>query len=192
MTKQKSSRRRLGVSTVLIGVVALVGVYELVTVLVREHVDGLISATEGRQLIDFELPMASGGTFDSALLAGKVVVLNFFRSQCVGCRAEEPVIKELYRRLDPDKAVLLGVMMDRVDGYFSEEVTRRTLQGFSYQHPIVFADHDFVEAFHGAGWKNVTPITYIADAKGKIIHALRGHQQLDALIRALPQVALRQ
>ncbi len=191
MTKQQSFRRRLSVPAILIGIVLLVGAYQLVMMLVRNHVDGLISEAKGRQLVSFELPLASGGEFSSASFAGKVAILNFFRSKCVGCRQEAPVIKALFRRIDPEKVVLLGVMMDRVDGYFSKDVTQQTLQGFAYEHPIAFADHDFVEAFHGAGWKNVTPITYIADAEGKITHALRGHQQLEELLQALPQGSLK-
>ena len=191
MTKQQSFRRRLGIPGLLIGIVLLVGVYQLVMMLVRDHVDGLISEARGRQLVSFELPLASGGKFSSASLAGKVTILNFFRSQCVGCRAEEPVIKELYQLIDPAKVALLGVMMDQVNGYFPEDVTQQTLRSFAYKHPIVFADHDFVDAFHGAGWKNVTPITYIADAEGHIIHALRGHQNLETLTQALPQGSLK-
>ena len=186
MNKYFSTRFRRTTSAVLAGVGVPLAMW-----LVRRHVDGLIAAAEGRQLVSFELPLASGGKFSSAMLPGKVIVLNFFRSRCVGCRAEEPVIKELYKRIDPAKVILLGVMMDQVDGYFPKDVTQQTLRDFGYEHPIVFADHDFVEAFHGAGWKNVTPITYIADAKGEILHSLRGHQQLETLIQALPQGSLR-
>ena len=44
----------------------------------------------------------------------------------------------------------------------------------------------FLDAFHGAGWSHVTPITYVADGSGAIVAALRGHQTLDALLTALP------
>jgi hypothetical protein len=100
-------------------------------------------------------------------------------------------MKDFYRRIDPTKVQLLGIMMDAVDDYFPPEVTTRTLGEFAYQHPVLMADQPFVDAFHGAGWKNVTPITYIADGEGRITHALRGHQQLQTLLEALPQGSTR-
>jgi peroxiredoxin len=72
------------------------------------------------------------------------------------------------------------VMTDRVAGY-PPEMTKRTLERFAYEHPILMADARFLDAFHGAGWAHVTPITYIIDARGRITHALRGHQTLETL-----------
>ena len=59
--------------------------------------------------------------------------------------------------------------------------TERTLATFAYDHPILVADKEFVDAFHGSGWSHVTPVTYIVDAKARIVKALRGHQTLETL-----------
>ena len=51
----------------------------------------------------------------------------------------------------------------------------------NYDHPILMADKAFVDAFHGAGWAHVTPVSYIVDANGEIVDTLRGHQDLETL-----------
>ncbi len=191
MTKEQSSRSIPRAIKGLLLVLLLFVAYQATMMLIRDHVDSLIEDSKGKSLPAFELPEVSGAAFSSASLKGKTAVLNFFRSQCSGCRAEEPVLKALYQRIDPQKVLLLGVMMDGVDDYFPPEVTAATLREFAYEHPVLMADQEFVDAFHGAGWKNVTPITYIADGEGRITHALRGHQQLQTFLEALPQGSLR-
>ena len=57
---------------------------------------------------------------------------------------------------------------------------------------MLVADASFVDAFHGAGWSHVTPVTYVVDPNGRITHSLRGRQDLPALIAALPDGAVRE
>lgn len=166
---------------VLLVLAALFVVYQGVMYGVRRHVDGLIEENTGATLFDFELADLDGTMWRAADLRGKKVVLNFFRSKCQNCQFEASVIRELVRRVDPEEVVVLGLMMDRVQG-FSTRDTQRTLVEFGYDHPVLMADEAFVEAFHGAGWANVTPVTYIADAEGRIVASLRGHQKLETLL----------
>ena len=65
-----------------------------------------------------------------------------------------------------------------------------TLARMGYTHPILVADHAFADAFHGAGWSHVTPVTYVLDGQGRISASLRGHQELEALLAALPADAV--
>ena len=81
-------------------------------------------------------------------------------------------------------------MMDAVQG-FPTEVTEKTLRAFAYQHPVLMADAAFMDAFHGSGWSHVTPVTYIADREGVVRASLRGHQELDAFLEALPEGSLK-
>ncbi len=168
-----------------VAVLLVVPLYFGVMSLIREHVNSEIQASVGKPVIEFELADQSGGVVRAADLRGKTVILNFFRSKCVNCLVEAPVIKVLARRLIPDKAVLLGVMMDEVQG-FSKADTEATLKRLGYTHPVLMADPAFVDAFHGAGWANVTPVTYVVGPEGTIVRAFRGHQSIDDLLNALP------
>lgn len=161
---------------------------------VRAYVSERIAESEGRELGDFELPRWRGGSFDTATdaAAGRYLVLNFFRSQCTGCRMEAPEIRRLAASLDPDKALVLGILMDSVDDYFPPEVSERTLADLGYGHPVLVADRAFVDRFHGAGWKNVTPVTYVLGPDRTITASFRGHRTFAELVAALPADALRQ
>lgn len=180
------NRARLVVVAVL--AIAASG-YVVLPVLIRGFVDARIAAVHGRTL-DFELKDTAGVVHRSADLRGKTVILSFFRSNCGSCVAERDAVRAFAERLDPDRAVLLGVLTDPVEGY-PPDVTAATLARMDYRHPVLLADASFVDAFHGAGWAHVTPITYVADASGVIVRELRGTQTLDALLAAVPAEDLR-
>jgi peroxiredoxin len=161
------------------------GLFQGGSALIRAYVDSRIEGRVGEASIDFEVQDTEGRTWRLADLRGRTVVLNFFRSRCVGCLAERDAIRALAQRIDPERAVLLGVLVDRVQG-FDAATTEATLARMGYSHPILVADTAFADAFHGAGWSHVTPVTYVLDGEGRITASLRGHQELDALITALP------
>jgi peroxiredoxin len=152
---------------------------------VRAHVTHQIEKNENNALPSLTLPVWGGGEVSLDDLRGKWVVLDFFRSQCASCFAEAPEIRRLAKSLDPEKAVLFGVLMDPVQG-FDEAMSARTIERMGYEHPILVANSEFVDAFHGAGWSHVTPVTYIADPEGTIRTALRVPEE-GGIERALPK-----
>ncbi len=168
---------------VLLATVGLLwGGWQGVKALIRAWVDTEIEGTVGRA-VEFELPDLDGRVWRSAELRGRRLVLNFFRSQCVGCVAERDAVKALAAEVDPERVVVLGVLLDRVQGY-TEEQSARTLEVMGYEHPVLIADTSFVDSFHGAGWAHVTPVTYVLGSDGTVETSLRGHQTLEALRRA--------
>jgi len=168
----------------LAAVIVLIGAYSGIMHLVRQHVTNLIEAGEQKPLPDFALTAVDGKQWTRASLLGKTVVLNFFRSKCANCVRERDTIRQLAEEAHKDRVVVLGIMMDRVLG-FPETVTRKTLASFGYQHPVLMADEQFVEAFHKVRWSHVTPVTYVASPNGVIVRALRGHQDLATLRAAI-------
>ncbi len=166
--------------SLLVVAAALFGIHRVVLVLVRAHVDGEIEKNVGGTLPAFSLEDTSGRAWSSDALAGKVVVLNFMRSACSSCEREKPAVRAFAAELDPDEVVLLSVMTDRVEGY-APETTERTLARAAFTHPVLMADAAFVDAFHGAGWAHVTPVTYFVRRDGEIAASLRGAQSLDSL-----------
>jgi cytochrome c biogenesis protein CcmG/thiol:disulfide interchange protein DsbE len=59
---------------------------------------------------DFELVTFEGDTLQLADLRGRVVILNFWASWCIPCRAEHPVLVQTERTWDDSEVVLLGVV----------------------------------------------------------------------------------
>lgn len=161
----------------------LVAAYLAVTQGVRSHVDGLIQQSVGKVLPAFELVDTAGEAWSTERLRGKRVLLHFFRSYCGSCDAEAPGWRALETRL-PDDVVLLHVMTDVVQKV-SPEVTAATIAKKGFARPVVMADAAFLEAFHRVNWSNVTPITYVVDAKGLIRFGLRGRQEPEVVSQAL-------
>lgn len=167
--------------------VVLVGGWYGGKALVRGHVDGLIQASVGVELPAFAVADRSGRTWTAAELRGRPAVLHFFRSKCHSCEAEAEGYRKFETALQDGRAVLLHVCTDRVLE-FEPELTEATIRQKQFAAPILMADVAFVDAFHRAKWSNVTPVTYVVDASGRIHSALRGLQTFDQLQAALAAV----
>ena len=165
----------------------LIAAYFGVTSYIRAHVDELIQHSVGRPLPSFELTARDGEQWSSERLAGKRVVLHFFRSYCPSCDVEAPAMRELEQQLPAD-TVLLHVMTDEVLE-FDAAVTAQTIEKKAFRRPILMADAAFVDAFHKVKWSQVTPITYVVDATGVVRYGLRGMQTREQVERALAAVA---
>lgn len=153
---------------------------------IRSHVDGLIESAVDNPMPAFSAVDRDGRTWTAAELAGKPLVLHFFRSRCHSCDVEAPDIRQVESEL-PDDVVLLHVMTDRVMK-FDEELTQQTIAHKQFTRPILMADAAFMDAFHTVRWSQVTPITYVADGKGVVRYALRGRQTRDVVMQAVAAV----
>lgn len=67
----------------------------------------------GEPLPPFAGPGPGGGDVSSALLAGKVGLVNFWASWCAPCQKELPALAELQRELGSDDFQILAVNVDR-------------------------------------------------------------------------------
>ncbi len=166
---------------------AVLGVYLLVTGLVRRHVDALIAHSVGKPLPEFTLRDRAGKVWSAADLRGRRAVLHFFRSRCHSCDLEAPALRNLETRLPAD-VVWLHVMTDAVLGW-GEPESAATIGRHAYARPVLMADAAFADAFHRVSWSNVTPVTYVVDAAGVIRFGLRGRQEPGVVEQALAAVA---
>ena len=155
--------------------------------LVRGHVDGLIQGSVDHALPAFSLQDRSGGSWTRESVIGKPLVLHFLRSRCGSCDVEAPDYRRFESLANELGAQVLHVFTDRVLD-FPPELTEKTIANKNFKAPVLLADAAFVDAFHSAKWSNVTPVTYVADAKGTIRYALRGGQTADALVAAVRSV----
>ena len=168
----------------MVGLLLLIPAYLGVMAGVRAYVDSQIEGNRGEPLPDFSLVDREGNTVSRESLLGRPAVIHFFRSRCVNCEAERPELKAFVAELDLAEVSVVSVMTDPVEG-FDKETTEATLKRHDYSWPILMADEAFVDAFHGAAWANVTPITYFVNKEGQIVTTRRSQQTRVELHAAL-------
>ncbi len=179
-------RSRRALFSLIIPVVLVVADFGI-TSGVRAHVSGLIEHAVNKPLPEFTLLDRTGKTWTKADLAGKRAVVHFFRSHCHSCEVEAPAIRELEKN-KPDDVIWLHVMTDVVLAV-TKETTEATIARKGFTEPILMADEAFVDLFHKASWAQVTPVTYVVDAKGTVRYGLRGQQTMAAIDEAIDAVA---
>ena len=63
----------------------------------------------------FDLPRLGGGRIDSASLAGKIVIVDFWATWCPPCEEQVPALNEFHRaHRDDGDVVVLGISVDTV------------------------------------------------------------------------------
>jgi thiol-disulfide isomerase/thioredoxin len=118
------------------------------------------------------LPRPEGGTFDTATLAGHVVVLNFWATWCGPCVDEMPSLERLHRALAPQGLRVVAVAADESAVAVSAFVRRHGLT------LIVVHDRGGREAARLYGVAGY-PETVIVGRDGRVVHRAVGPAQWD-------------
>lgn len=109
---------------------------------------------------DFTLPMRDGGSVNLASLKGQVVMINFWASWCGPCRAEFPILDDMYRKYKPMGFTLVGVNVES-----DPADAERFLSKFPVSFPIAY---DAANQVSGAYGVSAMPTTLIVDRKGNV------------------------
>lgn len=102
----------------------------------------------------------AGPAFDLAAQRGHVVIVNFWATWCVPCRAEMPMLDSFYKKHKDEGLTLLGLSVDTPKALDNVKKIAGTVS-----YPIAVARDAQANQFPAA---NALPITYIIDAKGQI------------------------
>jgi thiol-disulfide isomerase/thioredoxin len=129
----------------------------------------LIPADQRRAAPRFTGRYLGGGDFDSAGLAGKVVVLNFWGSWCGPCRVETPEFDKMYRAVRAGGVEFLGVAVkDTEQGaqafYANKKISYRSLFDPSGRVALTFRGFP----------PNAIPSTIILDRQGRVAEVYVG------------------
>ena len=130
----------------------------------------------GEPAPDFHLTTFDGRKIALADLKGQVVVLNFWATWCVPCKAEMPLLDAYVRHAGPRGLQVLAV------------ATEDSVPLFRLKPLASALSLPLVRGFHGnyAPIDGAVPTNYIIDRSGIVRYAKAGALTLDALNALLP------
>ena len=117
----------------------------------------------------FQLTGESGAKVNLSDYRGKVVVLNFWATDCGGCVLEIPRLINVQRDLQHDDFTVVGVDMDMpYGGVKSADEAWKNVRPFTVTHqmnyPVLMGD-SAIEKLYGI---NAYPASFIIDKSGRI------------------------
>jgi len=116
---------------------------------------------------------------------GKVVLVNFWATYCVPCRAEMPALVKMYERLKGRGFVLVTVSADEPE---DESKAQMFLDQNKAPAPRYLRKTANEDAFLNAvdpKWSGALPATFLYDRGGKKVKTLIGESDLKALEAAI-------
>jgi peroxiredoxin len=131
------------------------------------------STTPGATAPGFTVQGVDGGTHALSDYRGKVVVLNFWATWCIPCRAEMPDLEHEARLHRSDGVVILGM-----DWKEAAAPVRDFTQGLGVTYPILLDTAGGVYATYKVG---ALPTTFIIDAKGRLVKSRIGIASRDEI-----------
>ncbi|WP_406700928.1 TlpA disulfide reductase family protein [Singulisphaera sp. Ch08] len=114
-------------------------------------------------------------------LRGKVVVIEFWSTQCGPCVAELPKLKGLYNEYKGMGVEFIGVSLDE-----ASEEGRKAVRDFVQKNRIEWLQSHGEDADEFVSSWDITliPTVFVVDTKGNL-HSVEGRGRLDSLIPEL-------
>jgi thiol-disulfide isomerase/thioredoxin len=146
---------------------------------------------QGRGYADMAFTHAEGKPLTIADFAGKTLLVNFWASWCVPCRAEMPELDEIAAAYNGERFLVLPINLDIGDA--GQEKAKAFLAEGGFQHLPLYADPTF-KVFDRLKTEAVAiglPATLLLDEKGCELGVLQGpatwasqdgHNVIEALI----------
>ncbi|MBA2503389.1 MAG: redoxin domain-containing protein [Pyrinomonadaceae bacterium] len=126
---------------------------------------------------DLEFKTLDGESFRLSSLRGRVVLLNFWATWCVPCRAEIPTLNAMHRDLEAQGLTVVGVNADD-----TMETVREFQNDLKQEYKSLIGGDEARAKFDSASG---LPITYIIDREGRIRQTIRGARERDAFEAAI-------
>jgi thiol-disulfide isomerase/thioredoxin len=124
--------------------------------------NGSLIEPQNRKLApDFTLSDSTGTPVTLSDFRGQVVLLNFWATWCVPCRAEIPMLMELQRAHRDGKFAVLGVALDD-DGW---KTVKPYVEARKIDYPVLVADDRIADLFGGL---QAVPTTLVIDKQGRV------------------------
>jgi len=140
-----------------------------------------IQAEKRKDPIVFSGTDENGGTVDSADLAGRVVVVNFWYASCAPCRAEAADLEAVNAEFAGQDVSFVGV---NVRDQAPTAASFAADYGITYPS-IVDTDSSVQLAFTGDVPPNAVPTTIVLDREGRVASRILGQLQEASILSTL-------
>ena len=128
----------------------------------------------------WKLKDVNGHVISSERYKGKVVIVDFWATWCVPCRAEIPGYIELQKKYRKDGLVIIGISVDQ-DKHAAQTV-KDFMQKNGMNYQVVMADDDTQTLFGGM---DGIPTTFVIDRAGNIRDRKEGFEPTEVVEQAL-------
>ena len=144
------------------------------------------SPREGFLAPDFTLDTLQGEKVRLSDLRGKIVVLNFWATWCLPCRAETPALEKTYEQYEQSGMVVLGVDLANQDSIGDVEAF---IQEFKLTYPILLdRDGSVANLYQIKG----IPSTFFINREGIIRTVVVGGPMSETFIRSKIEMLLKE
>ncbi len=142
-----------------------------------------------RPAADFDLPALDGSGIRLSDYRGKVVMVNFWYTDCPPCKEETPALQEIHQRLGEQDLVVIGVNVrgNEPPGAAGEAKIRAFTEQYGVTYPIAIDTNGDVGRAYQV---YVLPTTFFIDQAGTVRFARFGPLTADEVERTYS--ALRQ
>ncbi|MDD7961560.1 TlpA family protein disulfide reductase [Microbacterium thalli] len=145
-----------------------------------------IPAADRGEPLEFTGTAVDGSAISSADYAGQVLVLNFWYAQCGPCRAEAPLLEQVYTDTQAVGADFLGInIYDGPEQAGSFEQT----YGITYPSLLMQGDGDLKLALAASASVQAAPTTLVLDTEGRVSARIVGQLRDAGILRALVEDA---
>jgi peroxiredoxin len=136
----------------------------------------------GQLAPEISLPDTKGSIINLSSLKGKVVLIDFWASWCMPCRASIPSVVKLYQKYQPKGFEVYGVSIDEKKSAWLKAIKQDNIS--------------YTQVNDKAGWYakvtevygvNEIPATFLIDKTGTIVAINPGEKELENKINELLQ-----
>lgn len=127
----------------------------------------IVPEVERHQAPDFVIENLSGGDTGLVDYKGKVVLLNFWATWCMPCRAEMPGMEILWQKYKEQGLVIVAISID--EG--SKKRVEKFIEIFDLSFPVLLDPESKVNDLYKV---SNMPTSFLIDRNGKIISRIVG------------------
>ncbi|AYL93883.1 TlpA family protein disulfide reductase [Mucilaginibacter celer] len=150
----------------------------------RQQADTVGQGVEvGKVLPAFGLQGSNGKPLKSSAVKGRVVLIDFWASWCMPCRASIPHLKELYKKYQKSGFEILSVSIDQNSRAWKSAMLKEAMP---WQQAIdkYEAGKDASVMMNALGIQSV-PFALLLDDSGKVIAVNPAAEDIDALLKKI-------
>ncbi|MCB1140481.1 MAG: TlpA family protein disulfide reductase [Leptospiraceae bacterium] len=108
----------------------------------------------------FEAASLDGGQYTLDSLKGKFVVISFWATWCMPCRAEIPMLNSVFEELHGEGLVILGITAEE------KSVVQEFLKDTTVQYPVIIDEYGRITSRYGV---QAFPTLIMIDRQGNLV-----------------------